>query len=97
MTKGVRVGVLELPGAALAYDVVGEAGPLAVQLHGLTSSRARDAQLGLDVGRALSGARVLRYDARGHGESTGDLDPDSYRWDRLAGDLLALLDEVAPG
>jgi 3-oxoadipate enol-lactonase len=97
MTKGVRVGVLELPGAALAYDVVGEAGPLAVQLHGLTSSRRRDAELGLDVGRALTRCRVLRYDARGHGASTGDVDADSYRWDRLADDLLALLDVLAPG
>lgn len=97
MTKGVPVGVFQLPGAALAYDVVGEAGPMAVQLHGLTSSRRRDAELGLDVARALSGCRVLRYDARAHGDSGGDENPDAYRWDALAGDLLALLDEVAPG
>lgn len=97
MTEVNEVGVLPLPGAAIAYDVVGDAGRLAVQLHGLTSSRRRDAQLGLDLGRALEGHRVLRYDARGHGASTGDLDPDAYRWDRLADDLLALLDEVAPG
>lgn len=92
-----RVAVLTLPGAELAYDVAGDRGPLVVQLHGLTSSRRRDAQLGLDLGRALDDARVLRYDARGHGASTGDGEPSSYRWDALAGDLLALLDAVAPG
>lgn len=84
-------------GAALAYDVDGTDGPLVVQLHGLTSSRERDRQLGLDLSRALRSHRILRYDARGHGGSAGTADPETYRWDRLAGDLLALLDHVAPG
>jgi pimeloyl-ACP methyl ester carboxylesterase len=91
------VGVLDLGGAAISYDITGDRGPLAVQLHGLTSSRSRDAQLGLDLGRALVGHRVLRYDARGHGLSTGNADAAAYGWDRLADDLLRLLDEVAPG
>jgi 3-oxoadipate enol-lactonase len=88
---------LALGDATLDFDVTGESGPLVVQLHGLTSSRARDAQLGLDLGRALRGHRVLRYDARGHGGSTGSGEADAYRWHRLADDLLALLDHVAPG
>ncbi len=87
----------EIDDVTLAYDVDGADGPLVVQLHGLTSSRDRDRQLGLDLSRALRGHRVLRYDARGHGESTGTPDPDTYRWDRLADDLLTLLDHVAPG
>ena len=41
--------------------------------------------------------RVLRYDARGHGESTGSQDPATYTWPALAGDLLLLLEHVAPG
>jgi len=84
-------------GATLDYDITGEDGPLVVQLHGLTSSRARDAQLGLDLGRALRGHRVLRYDARAHGRSTGTDREADYGWDALADDLLALLDRVAPG
>lgn len=84
---------LELPGARLAYEVRGK-GPLVVQLHGLTSSRARDRRLGLDLGRALEGHRVLRYDARGHGESTGVAHPAAWSWARLADDLLALLEHV---
>lgn len=83
--------------AELDYDITGESGPLVVQLHGLTSSRSRDAALGLDLGRAIRGHRVLRYDARGHGRSTGTLEEADYGWDALALDLLALLDEVAPG
>ncbi|MGB4779647.1 alpha/beta fold hydrolase, partial [Microbacterium sp.] len=85
-----------VPGGVLDYDLTGDRGSLVVQLHGLTSSRARDAQLGLDLSRALRGHRLLRYDARGHGRSTGDRNEANYGWDRLAQDLLALLDRVAP-
>ena len=84
-------------GATLDYDVAGTIGPLVVQLHGLTSSRERDGQLGLNLARALRGHRILRYDARGHGRSTGTLDEADYSWPSLADDLLALLDQVAPG
>lgn len=83
--------------ATLDYEITGDAGPLVVQLHGLTSSRARDVQLGLDLARTLRDHRLLRYDARGHGRSTGTPDPATYTWPSLADDLLALLDHVAPG
>lgn len=87
----------DLGAATLDYAITGDDGPLVVQLHGLTSSRERDAQLGLDLARSLRGHRILRYDARGHGRSTGSADPGDYAWDRLADDLLSLLDRVAPG
>lgn len=87
----------KLTDVELAYDITGKRGPLVVQLHGLTSSRKRDAQIGLDLGRALRDHRILRYDARGHGTSGGTPDAASYTWPRLAGDLMALLDELAPG
>lgn len=88
---------LDVPGARLDYDITGDHGPLVVQLHGLTSSRVRDAHLGLDLGRALRDHRVLRYDARGHGGSTGSDVESDYGWDALADDLLAVLDQIAPG
>ena len=88
---------LALNDAALEYDLTGDSGPLVVQLHGLTSSRARDVQLGLDLPRALRDHRVLRYDARAHGGSTGSKNPVTYTWPHLADDLLLLLDHVAPG
>lgn len=87
----------EVPGAELAVAMSDEGGHPVVQLHGLTSSRARDRVLNLDLGRGLSGTRLLRYDARGHGRSTGRKVPDDYRWDNLAQDLLRLLDRWFPG
>lgn len=88
---------LSVPGAELDHEISDEGGPAVVQLHGLTSSRYRDRLLDLDLGRGLSGTRLLRYDARGHGRSTGRRVPEDYRWDALADDLLALLDQVFPG
>jgi len=87
---------LDVEDARLDYDIAGDSGPLVVQLHGLTSCRERDAALGLDLGRALCGHRIMRYDARGHGRSTGSADVASYAWPALAKDLLALIDHVSP-
>ncbi len=39
-------------------------------------------------------AEVVRYDARGHGNSDGSYDPKDYRWDRMAHDMLAVADSV---
>lgn len=84
-------------GADLDVELSDEGGHPVVQLHGLTSSRSRDRVLDLDLGRGLSGTRLLRYDARGHGRSTGSAEPAHYRWDQLADDLLRLLDAYFPG
>ncbi|MCT1434246.1 alpha/beta fold hydrolase [Dietzia maris] len=83
-------------GPALARDVRGDGLPV-VQLHGLSSSRRRDEVFGLDLTAGRDGLRVVRYDARGHGESPGTADPHDYTWPALARDLLALLDEELPG
>lgn len=40
-------------------------------------------------------AGVLRYDARGHGNSDGSYDPQDYRWDQMARDMLAVAESVA--
>lgn len=88
---------LDVPGATLDFDVVGTDGPPVVALHGLTSSRRREATMGLDVASRVEGVRLLRYDARGHGRSTGRREPGDYRWSALARDLAALLDHVFPG
>ncbi len=86
-----------VPGAALDFELSDEGGEPVVQLHGLTSSRYRDRLLDLDLGVGLSGTRLLRYDARGHGRSTGRAVPEDYRWEVLADDLLRILEEVFPG
>lgn len=87
----------EVAGAELAVALSDEGGHPVVQLHGLTSSRARDRVLNLDLGRGLSGTRLLRYDARGHGLSTGRQVPEDYRWQNLADDFLRLVDHWFPG
>jgi pimeloyl-ACP methyl ester carboxylesterase len=38
--------------------------------------------------------RVVRWDARGHGQSGGTEIPEDYRWDNLGTDLLALADDL---
>jgi len=81
-----------VPDAELAWAFSDESGHAVVQLHGLTSSRSRDRVLDLDLGRGLSDTRLLRYDARGHGHSSGRGVPEDYRWSTLADDLLRLLD-----
>lgn len=90
------MGRFQTEGAKLAYEVSGE-GPTFVQMHGLTSCASREHRAGLDMSASLKGFRVLRYDARGHGSSTGRPVPEDYLWPRLAEDLLTLLDELAPG
>jgi pimeloyl-ACP methyl ester carboxylesterase len=92
-------GTLERPGATLSYEVHDGARPTAVQLHGLSSSRATEAAAGFFDWSPVSdaGRRLIRYDARGHGRSTGRPDPADYAWSFLADDLFALLDELAPG
>ncbi|MDT9593253.1 alpha/beta hydrolase [Nocardioides zeae] len=91
------VATFAVPGAELDVELSDEGGRPVVQLHGLTSSRHRDRLLDLDLGRGLSGTRLLRYDARGHGRSTGRPVPEDYRWSVLADDLLRLLDAYFPG
>ena len=64
--------------------------------HGFASSKAQDARSGLlDWRHLVSRHRVVRWDARRHGESGGTLEPADYRWDNLGLDLLGLADALA--
>ncbi len=91
------MSTFHIPRAAIETDLSDEGGHPVVQLHGLTSSRYRDRLLDLDLGRGLSGTRLLRYDARGHGHSSGEAVASDYTWQALADDLLYLLDHYFPG
>jgi len=61
--------------------------------HGLTQSRELEDRRSLIEWGDIA-ARVLRYDARGHGRSESTPDLDGYGWDELARDQLALADAV---
>lgn len=89
--------MFQVQGAKLAYEMDPGDDPVFVQMHGLTSSAWREHRTGLDVTGELHRMRVLRFDSRGHGSSTGRAVPEDYRWEHLADDLLALLDALAPG
>src|SRR5688500_14310142 len=82
--------VVRSDGVALALEEAGEGTPV-VLLHGLTATR-RYVVMG---SKALErgGHRVVAYDARGHGRSSGAPDPDAYDYDDLVADLQAVLDE----
>ena len=70
-------------------------GPAFLWGHGLTGSTAQDGRNGMfDWDRLARRHRIVRWDARGHGESAGTPDADEYRWDNLALDLLALADAL---
>src|SRR4051812_39326990 len=78
---------IDADGVLLAGEEAGTGTPV-VLLHGLTATR-RYVVMG---SKALerSGHRVIAYDARAHGQS----DPgDDYAYERLAKDLLTILDD----
>jgi pimeloyl-ACP methyl ester carboxylesterase len=82
--------VLARTGADLAYEVDGD-GPFLGYSHGVLLSRAADESLGvLDIKALAKTRRLLRYDARGHGRSTGRRLAGDYTWPSLADDLLAM-------
>jgi pimeloyl-ACP methyl ester carboxylesterase len=65
-------------------------GPPVVLLHGLTATH-RYVVMG-SAALERCGHRVIAYDARGHGASAPAPEPGAYRYEDLAGDLLAVLD-----
>ena len=83
--------IVESGGVRLAVEEVGEGSPVLL-MHGLSATR-RYVVMG---SRALerSGHRVLRHDARGHGASSPAPTPEDYRYDDLAADALAVLDDA---
>lgn len=85
---------LERDGARLAYSCTGSGRTLGYA-HGVMLSRAAVRRLGLvDFGALGEGRRLLTYDARGHGRSTGRPVADDYRFGNFARDLLALTEAV---
>ncbi len=84
-------------GVDLVHDLSGD-GPDLVWGHGLTRSMAtEDALSMLDWAAIRESNRVLRYDARGHGDSGSTPDPTDYSWRSLAEDQLALADHLGIG
>ena len=76
---GVKVGDVEL-----AVREEGR-GPTFLWGHGLLSSMAQEDEIGaFDWSATTQSMRLVRYDARGHGESETSDDPEALRWQALA-------------
>jgi pimeloyl-ACP methyl ester carboxylesterase len=63
--------------------------------HGLMGSMSLDDSTGFFHSENLSEiAKLVRYDARGHGFSQGTLLPEDYHWSNLARDMLRIADKL---
>ena len=84
-------------GVDLAVSRVGSGTPV-VWGHGFTSSRAHEDDLGL-LAPQLPADRyeLIRYDARGHGDSEGSTDSVDYEYPNLGRDQLALAAALGHG
>lgn len=78
-------------GVSLAVETAGD-GPPIVLLHGLTATRRYVVMGSRLIER--SGHRLIAYDARGHGASSPAPERDAYGYERLAADLLCVLDAL---
>ncbi len=91
----------QVRGTRLAYrdsgapESMGAPVPTFVWAHSLLASMAQEDATGIfDWSPLLGQARVVRYDARGHGASDIGADPELQTWPELAADLLGLLDNL---
>ena len=96
------INTVRVRGIDLAYEDVGptdddapDAAPL-VWGHGLSRSVAEDDQFPMiDWQRIRRTRRVVRFDARGHGESGPLASPVDGAWDRLALDEVGLIEALS--
>ena len=88
-----KEGWARIRGAKISWTEAGD-GPLTLWAHGMTNDRwALENACLYDWSPVIgSGRRLVRFDWRGHGESTGRAVPADYEWDNLADDLLDLPD-----
>ncbi len=66
-------------------------GPVFLWGHGLLASMAQEDEIGtFDWASTAEEMRLVRYDARSHGDSEITLDPEALRWPALASDMLGV-------
>jgi pimeloyl-ACP methyl ester carboxylesterase len=84
-------------GVTLAYDDVQPPGwrSAIVLLHGFSSNRAEGwRRTGWHQAFERRGVRCIALDQRGHGESAKLYDPSDYAREKMAADVLALMDHL---
>lgn len=81
-------------GVALAFERHGE-GPAIVLVHGFGSSRSQNwKSTGWYGGLAAAGFSLVAMDCRGHGESDKPHDEAAYGHDRMAEDVIAVMEKA---
>ena len=79
-------------GVALAFERLGE-GPAIVLVHGFGSSRVQNwKSTGWYGGLTAAGFSLVAMDCRGHGDSGKPHDETAYGHDRMAADVVAVMD-----
>lgn len=85
-------------GVEIAFDDQAPHGPAErtmVLVHGFASNRKEGwRRTGWYAALERRGVRCIALDQRGHGESAKLYDPQAYQRERLASDVIALLDEL---
>lgn len=85
---------LERAGATIAYSRTGTGSPFGYA-HGVMLSRDAVRRLELfDFDRLGAGRRLLTFDQRGHGRSTGRSVSADYTFENVTLDLLAVMDDA---
>ncbi len=75
-------------------QVSGE-GPAFIWAHGLTASVVSEDLLGIfEWDEFPKDIQLVRYDARGHGETEPSYTPADYHWSNLAKDMLSIADAL---
>lgn len=86
--------IVDSAGVKIAYEAAGSGRPI-VLVHGFAADRKLNWKLpGVFDALTAVGRRVVALDCRGHGESDKLYDPEAYRPDRMAGDVLRLMDHL---
>lgn len=79
---------LSINGIDIHYEISGS-GPVVTLLHSLATDLSLWDDLAAELGKRFT---VLRYDARGHGQTSAPQGP--YTWPMLVADLVGLLDAL---
>jgi pimeloyl-ACP methyl ester carboxylesterase len=92
------VSIADVRGTRIAYRDSGvptgnPGAPAFIWAHSLLASMAQEDATGIfDWSPLRKQARIIRYDARGHGSSDLGRDPKRQTWPELAADMLGMLD-----
>lgn len=80
-------------GVRIAFEVIGEGEPI-VLIPGFSQSRLDWKDAGFVDAFVARGRQVVLIDPRGHGDSGKPHEPDGYRRELLASDIIAVLNQL---